>query len=428
MSCYSCGAGFGFFSKEHGCKNCGFAFCGKCLTKKCEIPKLNNEKHKVCNKCYNILTGKINPEERKRDVSPPEAYKKRLAALQEKEKHGKDSHSKKTHLGSKGSSKHTSHSTPEREIEERLHKLKQKPPEQVAKENVSEKEIKERLARLKGENPDIQASQTKMTAHKPVEHKTQQLQIDDLLDEISNEMDLENRLPNNITELEGRLAGLKGERNTDQSASTNENDLNRGETKDTKPYVKNITDDNGKKSNEDGGEISAEEINKIMEETSEECELEARRALKNLEKDKNIMKRLQEIKGRQNEDVNKQGEGSGTDDPENQAENSDTDNEEQQASDIIKQIMEEDKLDEAAAKDGISVNSSNKPRKAPKPEQEEIEEDELPYCSICTEDATIRCHGCDLDLYCNRCWKESHVDFQMEDHVTSKYTKPKEWT
>lgn len=96
----------------------------------------------------------------------------------------------------------------------------------------------------------------------------------------------------------------------DQSASTNENDLNRGETKDTKPYVKNITDDNGKKSNEDGGEISAEEINKIMEETSEECELEARRALKNLEKDKNIMKRLQEIKGRQNEDVNKQGKAS----------------------------------------------------------------------------------------------------------------------
>lgn len=93
----------------------------------------------------------------------------------------------------------------------------------------------------------------------------------------------------------------------DQSASINENDLNRGETKDTKPYVKNITDDNGKKSNEDGGEISAEEINKIMKETSEECELEARRALKNLEKDKNIMKRLQEIKGRQNEDVNKQG-------------------------------------------------------------------------------------------------------------------------
>lgn len=68
--------------------------------------------------------------------------------------------------------------------------------------------------------------------------------------------------------------------------------MNRGEIKDTKFYVKNIIDDNGKKFNEDGGEISVEEINKIMEETSEECELEVRWVLKNLEKDKNIMKRL----------------------------------------------------------------------------------------------------------------------------------------
>lgn len=91
----------------------------------------------------------------------------------------------------------------------------------------------------------------------------------------------------------------------DQSVFINENDLNRGEIKDIKFYVKNIIDDNGKKFNEDGGEISVEEINKIMEETSQECELEVRRVLKNLEKDKNIMKRFQEIKGRQNEDVNK---------------------------------------------------------------------------------------------------------------------------
>lgn len=91
----------------------------------------------------------------------------------------------------------------------------------------------------------------------------------------------------------------------DQSVFINENDLNRGEIKDIKFYVKNIIDDNGKKFNEDGGEISVEEINKIMEEISQECELEVRRVLKNLEKDKNIMKRFQEIKGRQNEDVNK---------------------------------------------------------------------------------------------------------------------------
>lgn len=58
------------------------------------------------------------------------SYSRRLAALEEKEKHTKDSHSKKTSGAHKGASKHSSHSRPEQEIEERLHKLREKPPEQ----------------------------------------------------------------------------------------------------------------------------------------------------------------------------------------------------------------------------------------------------------------------------------------------------------
>lgn len=60
----------------------------------------------------------------------PFSYSRRLAALEEKEKHTKDSHSKKTSVAHKGASKHSSHSRPEQEIEERLHKLREKPPEQ----------------------------------------------------------------------------------------------------------------------------------------------------------------------------------------------------------------------------------------------------------------------------------------------------------
>ncbi len=80
--CNSCASRFSLFKKEKGCKNCGYSFCKDCLaSKKVPVPRLKNEKHEVCKKCFDILTGKSKPDTQPAKYSPPENFKKRLAAL-----------------------------------------------------------------------------------------------------------------------------------------------------------------------------------------------------------------------------------------------------------------------------------------------------------------------------------------------------------
>ncbi|KAK0666149.1 hypothetical protein QBC41DRAFT_326455 [Cercophora samala] len=42
-------------------------------------------------------------------------------------------------------------------------------------------------------------------------------------------------------------------------------------------------------------------------------------------------------------------------------------------------------------------------------EEKYSDEDARTWCVVCLDDGTIKCIGCDDDLYCDRCWREMHV-------------------
>ncbi|XP_036701142.1 abscission/NoCut checkpoint regulator isoform X2 [Balaenoptera musculus] len=96
---------------------------------------------------------------------------------------------------------------------------------------------------------------------------------------------------------------------------------------------------------------------------------------------------------------------------------------------VLQQLTEEAALDEASG-----FNIPAEPTLQPQaqscraePEVQamaagpEAEEEELPWCCICNEDATLRCASCDGDLYCVRCFREGHDAFELKEHQTSAY-------
>lgn len=80
-------------------------------------------------------------------------------------------------------------------------------------------------------------------------------------------------------------------------------------------------------------------------------------------------------------------------------------------------------LDEAALPDSDLTPEEKEFVNSIKPEQPA---EELPWCTICNEDATIRCLGCDGDLFCRPCFNEIHAnDEEYMEHRTKSFV-PKE--
>lgn len=101
-------------------------------------------------------------------------------------------------------------------------------------------------------------------------------------------------------------------------------------------------------------------------------------------------------------------------------ESEESEDEETVAKKMVQKFMEE----AALPSDSISPDEKEFLESIPKPPKEESEE--LPWCTICNEDAILRCESCDNELFCKICFKEVHDDDEEYlNHKTVPYHNKK---
>ncbi|NXV90589.1 ANCHR regulator, partial [Calonectris borealis] len=415
--CYGCASKFSVFKKEAtlscpslvspqcGCKNCGRSFCSGCLSFSAVVPCCGSTQQKVCKQCHGKLTGG-GSQSSSAKWSPPENYKKRVAAFEAKQNQLKEQQKAAAKPPGQAGSRYQGLSKEDRAIAERLERLREerKPksiPTQAEiearlaalKEDCrgpvpSTQEMEDRLAVLQGRPPPSQAPRP---VHRPPDTRSLVQQTDDLLTQLSEEVAIDEHYRPRVQ--------------PQAVSSQSLNDLNRESEDCVCP------------ANLDPKQLE-EEKNKLLAEAAAELREENTRQEKILQ----VAKRLAALRGEDPEKVTLETYKLPDSDEEVA--------EEEAICRVLKQLTEEAALDEASgfnippdqtAQPGPLQQNLQTPTTTAFARADDSDEDELPWCCICNEDATLRCHGCDGDLYCQRCFREGHDEFDLKDHHTSRY-------
>ncbi|KAF5275213.1 hypothetical protein FQR65_LT04247 [Abscondita terminalis] len=197
MSCNHCGTKFNFFHKEIGCPSCRLSFCNKCLKQKIKVPNKGETEQPVCKTCFLNLSSNsgVYPSVK---IPPPDAYLKRLEELENPSPHPITIYKQDGRMANLRSGL----APADQQLLDRLEKLKDKT------KVPSNDDIRKRLNNLKGGNEYVEGPSNKPIIS--VETRSDQEQVDNLLDMFVKERDIE--LAHNPEEgIEARLATLRGQ-------------------------------------------------------------------------------------------------------------------------------------------------------------------------------------------------------------------------
>ncbi|XP_070578706.1 abscission/NoCut checkpoint regulator-like [Ptychodera flava] len=408
--CFICATQFSFLKKEYGCANCGHSVCKKCRSKQAVVPKLGTAPQNVCTKCYDQLT---NPKSSKQNVenaakySPPANFKKRLEKQAALEASGNAVSQRDAHVPKSRPKKCKGLSPKDKEIAQRLEKLK----EERIKERgpiPSVEEMEERLAKLKDLDPEVMKQPTKPVYQPPVQ-KSFADQYEELFSEIAEEVALDAKIHGNQQEeIEDSL----------QKDELHNTVINSKSASGEEVPVSQAAQVAG--SGEDGKKVTEEDIRKLIEEAKQEIKTEE--GQKAIEQE--VEERLARLRRNSQSDIKQDtetgpGETVGASAASN-VEDGQISEEEAANRRLIRSILAEDALDERVKSQGYGDLLERAVRRASSiQEQYPVDPDELPWCSICNNDAVLRCYGCERDLFCKRCYSFGHDKY--DQHETRPY-------